>query len=133
MQQWHPNGRPDLPESVWSAVVQVYDTGQRLLLDRIELAKLELIGFARGELVVIARQLARNLVLALVGGIFLIVGWFVLSWSLVSLAAGGLSLAWRLMIDAGLNLAIGAALVRLASGRASRPSERSPHESDTHE
>jgi hypothetical protein len=96
-------------------MVRVYDSGQRLVLERIELAKLELIGFARGELVVIAKQLARNLVLALAGGILLLAGWFVLSWGLVNLAAGGLSSAWRLVIDAGLNLAVGGLLVWLAS------------------
>ena len=76
-----------VPESVWSAMVRVYDTGQRLVLERIELAKLELIEFARGELVVIARQLARSFVLALAGGILLVAGWFVLSWGLVNVAA----------------------------------------------
>ena len=106
---------PVVPESVWSALVRVYDAGQRLVLERIELAKLELIGFARGELVVIARQLARNLMLALTGAILLIAGWFVLSWGLVNLAAAGLSMAWRLVIEAGLNLAIGGALVWLAA------------------
>jgi hypothetical protein len=107
---------------VWSAPVRVYDAGQRLLLERIELAKLKLVGFARGELVVIARQLARNLVLALTGAILLIVGWFVLRWGVVSLAASGLPLAWRLVIDAGVNLAIGGALVWLASrDRAQEP------------
>jgi len=107
---------PVVPESVWSALVRVYDTGQRLVLDRIELAKLELIAFARGELVVIIRQLARNLLLALTGAILLIAGWFVLSWGLVNLAASGLSLAWRLVIDAGINLAIGGLLIGLAVG-----------------
>ena len=71
-------------------MVRVYDTGQRLVLERIELAKLELIGFARGELVVIARQLARNAVLALAGSILLLAGWFVLSWGVVNLVASGL-------------------------------------------
>jgi predicted phage tail protein len=105
---------PVVPESVWSALVRVYDTGQRLVLERIELAKLELLAFARGELVVIARQLARSLMLALTGAILVIAGWFVLSWGLVNLAAGGLSTAWRLVIDAGLNLALGGVLVSLA-------------------
>ena len=118
------NGDPAIPESVWTAMVRVYDTGQRLVLERIELAKLELIGFARGELVVIARQLARNFVLALAGGILLLAGWFVLSWGLVNLAAGGLSPAWRLVIDAGLNLAIGGVLVRLAARGQSPATEK---------
>jgi hypothetical protein len=113
----HDDGLPVVPESVWTAMVRVYDTGQRLVLERIELAKLELIGFARGELVVIARQLARNFVLALAGGILLLAGWFVLSWGLVNLAASGLSPAWRLVIDAGLNLSIGGVLVALAARR----------------
>src|SRR5437868_12722875 len=107
MQASNHNGGPSPPESVWTAMVRVYDTGQRLVLERIELAKLELIGFARGELQVMARQLARNLVLALAGGILLIAGWFVLSWGLVNLAGSGLSIAWRLVIDAGLNLILG--------------------------
>jgi hypothetical protein len=113
--QSQPDHRPDAPESVWSALVHVYDAGQRLVLERIELAKLELIGFARVELVVIARQLVRSLVLALAGGVLLIAGWFVLSWGLVSLTASGLSMASRLLIEAGLNLSIGVALVWLAS------------------
>jgi hypothetical protein len=104
-----------VPESVWSAMVRVYDTGQRLVLERIELAKLELIGFARGELVVIARQLARNLVLGLAGGILLLAGWFVLSWGLVNVLAGALPSAWRLVIEAGLNLAVGGVLIALAT------------------
>src|SRR5207248_217169 len=83
-----------VPESVWSAMVRVYDTGQRLVLERIELAKLELIGFARGELVVVLRQLARSFVLALAGGILLIAGWFVLSWGLVNVVAGLVAGAW---------------------------------------
>jgi hypothetical protein len=124
---------PVVPESVWSALVRVYDSGQRLVLERIELAKLELIAFARGELVDIARSLARNLVLALTGAILLIAGWFVLGWGLVNLAASGLSPAWRLVIDAGLNLAIGGALVWLASRQQSRPRERSNDEDVTHE
>jgi hypothetical protein len=111
------SGLPVVPESVWSAMVRVYDSGQRLVLERIELAKLELIGFARGELVVIARQLARNFVLALAGGILLLAGWFALSWGLVNLAASALSPAWRLVIDAGLNLTIGGVLVALAARR----------------
>jgi hypothetical protein len=113
----HDDGLPVVPESVWTAMVRVYDTGQRLVLERIELAKLELIGFARGELVVIARQLARNFVLALAGGILLLAGWFVLSWGLVNLLASGLSPAWRLVIDAGLNLSIGGVLITLAARR----------------
>lgn len=120
----------DVPESVWSALVRVYDTGQRLLLERIELAKLELISFARGELVVIARQLVRNLLLALAGAVLLIAGWFVLSWGLVNLAASALSVAWRLVIDAGLNLALGGALVWLALHHQSRPPERSIDENE---
>jgi hypothetical protein len=113
----HDGGIPVVPESVWTAMVRVYETGQRLALERIELAKLELIGFARGELVVTARQLARSFVLALAGGILLLAGWFGLSWGLVSLAAHALSPAWRMVIDAGLNLAIGGGLVMLASRR----------------
>jgi hypothetical protein len=104
-----------VPESVWSAMVRVYDTGQRLVLERIELAKLELIGFARGELVVVLRQLARSFVLALAGGILLIAGWFVLSWGLVNVVAGALPSSWRLVIEAGLNLAVGSVLITLAS------------------
>lgn len=104
-----------VPESVWSAMVRVYDTGQRLVLDRIELAKVELIGFARGELVVVARQMARSFVLALAGGILLVAGWFVLSWGLVNVVAGALPSPWRLVIEAGLNLAVGGALIRLAA------------------
>ncbi len=115
MQLSKRNGLPVAPESVWSALVNVYDTGQRLVLERIELAKLELIGFARVELVGIARQLMRNLVLALAGGILLVAGWFVLSWGLVSLAASALPMAWRLVIEAGLNLSIGGVLIWLAS------------------
>lgn len=115
MREPHLNGRPDAPESVWSALVRVYDTGQRLVIERIELAKLELIGFGRVELVAIVRQLMRNLVLALSGGVLLIAGWFVLTWGLVNLTAGGLSLAWRLLIEAGLNLSCGGGLLWLAS------------------
>ena len=119
--------RPIVPESVSSALVRVYDAGQRLVLERIELAKLELVGFARGELIVIARQLARNLVLVLTGAVLLIAGWFVLSWGVVNLAARALSLAWRLVIDAGLNLAIGSALVSVASrARAQLPMRVEP-------
>jgi ammonia channel protein AmtB len=116
-----PNGEKDPPESVWSALVRVYDTGQRLVLDRIELAKLEIIGFARVELVAIARQLVHNLVLALAGSVLLIAGWFVLTWGLVSLAASGLGVAWRFMIEAALNLSIGALLLWLASRRKPQP------------
>ena len=104
-----------VPESVWSAMVRVYDTGQRLVLDRIELAKVELIGFARGELVVVARQMARSFVLALAGGILLVAGWFVLSWGLVNVAAATLPSSWRLVIEATLNLAVGGVLIRLAA------------------
>src|SRR4051812_44635867 len=104
-----------VPESVWSAMVRVYDTGQRLVLERIELAKLELIEFARGELVVIARQLARSIVLGLAGGILLLAGWFVLSWGLVNVVARALPSAWRLVIEAGLNVAVGGVLIMLAS------------------
>jgi predicted phage tail protein len=114
MRQSQRNGGPGAPESVWSALVHVYETGQQLLLERIELAKLEVIGFARVELVVIAQQLVRNLVLALAGGILLIAGWFVLTWGLVSLSAAALPVAWRLVIEAGLNLALGGVLVWLA-------------------
>jgi len=104
-----------VPESVWSAMVRVYDTGQRLVLDRIELAKVELIAFARGELVVVARQMARSFVLALAGGILLVAGWFVLSWGLVNVVAGALPSSWRLIIEAALNLAVGGVLIRLAA------------------
>jgi hypothetical protein len=129
MREPRPNGDSDVPESVWSALVHVYDTGQRLVLERIELAKLELIGFARGELVATAQRLARNLVLALTGGILLVAGWFVLSWGLVSLTASALAPAWRLLIEAALNVALGGTLVWLA---ARRPAP-SPTESATHE
>ena len=111
----HDDALVAIPESVWSAMVRVYDTGQRLVLDRIELAKLELIGFARGELVVLLRQLARSFVLALAGGILLLAGWFVLSWGLVNVVAARLPPSWRLIIEAGLNLAVGSVLIRLAS------------------
>src|SRR5881227_904591 len=96
----HDDGLVAVPESVWSAMVRVYDTGQRLVLDRIELAKLELMGFARGELVVLLRQLARSFVLALAGGILLLAGWFVLSWGLVNVVASALPSSWRLVIEA---------------------------------
>jgi hypothetical protein len=104
-----------VPESVWSAMVRVYDTGQRLVLDRIELAKVELIAFARGELVVVAQKMARSFVLALAGGILLVAGWFVLSWGLVNVVAGALPSSWRLVIEAALNLAVGGVLIRLAA------------------
>ena len=109
------DGLVAVPESVWSAMVRVYDTGQRLVLDRIELAKVELIGFARGELVVVARQMARSFVLALAGGILLVAGWFVLSWGLVNVVAGALPSSWRLVIEAALNLAVGGVLISLAA------------------
>jgi hypothetical protein len=104
-----------VPESVWSAMVRVYDTGQRLVLDRIELAKVELIGFARGELVVVAQKMARSFVLALAGGILLVAGWFVLSWGLVNVVAAALPSSWRLVIEAALNLAVGGVLIKLAA------------------
>ena len=104
-----------VPESVWSAMVRVYDTGQRLVLDRVELAKVELIAFARGELVVVAQNMARSFVLALAGGILLVAGWFVLSWGLVNVAAGALPSSWRLIIEAALNLAVGGILIKLAA------------------
>jgi hypothetical protein len=107
-------------------MVRVYDTGQRLVLERIELAKLELIGFARGELVVIARQLARNAVLALAGSILLLAGWFVLSWGVVNLVASGLPPAWRFVIDAAINVAVGGMLVWLAARGQTRPEKIDP-------
>jgi hypothetical protein len=109
------DGLVAVPESVWSAMVRVYDTGQRLVLDRIELAKVELIGFARGELVVVAQKMARSFVLGLAGGILLIAGWFVLSWGLVNVAAAALPSSWRLVIEAALNLAVGGVLIKLAA------------------
>jgi hypothetical protein len=111
----HDDALVAVPESVWSAMVRVYDTGQRLVLERIELAKLELIGFARGELLVALQQMARSFVLALAGGILLLAGWFVLSWGLVNVAAAALPSSWRLVIEAGLNIAVGGVLIRLAS------------------
>lgn len=120
----HNHGPPVAPESVWTAMVRVYDAGQRLVLERIELAKLELIAFARGELVVIARQLAKSAVLALAGSILLLAGWFVLSWGVVNLVASGLPSAWRLVIDAGINVAVGGALVWLAARSPTRPPEK---------
>ena len=111
----HDDALVAVPESVWSAMVRVYDTGQRLVLDRIELAKVELIGFARGELVVVAQKMARSFVLALAGGILLVAGWFVLSWGLVNVVAAALPSSWRLVIEAGLNLAVGGVLIRLAA------------------
>jgi hypothetical protein len=122
----HNGGPPVAPESVWTAMVRVYDTGQRLVLERIELAKLELIGFARGELVVIARQLARNAVLALAGSILLLAGWFVLSWGVVNLVASGLPPAWRFVIDAAINVAVGGVLVWLAARGQTRPEKIDP-------
>jgi hypothetical protein len=116
--------QPISSESVYSALVRVYDIGQHLVLEKIELAKLELMGFARVELVAIVRQLMRNLVLALAGGILLIAGWFVLSWGLVNLAAGELSMAWRFIIEAGLNLTIGGALMWRASRKKPEPPEK---------
>lgn len=122
--------RPQVPDSVWSALVDVYSTGQRLVLERLDLAKLELIGFAREELVVIAREMARHMMLAVAGGILLIAGWFVLGWGLVNLAAAELPVAWRLVIDAGLNLAVGLVAMRLALRRRAQP-ERSTGEVGT--
>ncbi len=120
-----PSSRPvDVPESVWSALVRVYDIGQRMVVDRIDLAKLEIIGFARVELAASARQLLRNVVLGVAGGILLVAGWFVLTWGLVNLAAGGLAMAWRLLIEAGLNLALGAGLVWIASRSKPQPTEK---------
>jgi hypothetical protein len=118
-----PNGHKDAPESVWSALVHVYDTGQRLVLDRIELAKLEIIGFARVELVAIARQLVRNLVLAVAGAILVIAAWFGLTWGLVNLIASGLPVAWRLIIEAGLNFSIGGGLLWLGARRKPAPAK----------
>lgn len=115
MRKSQASARLELPESVWSALVRVYDSGQRLLLDRIELAKLEMIAFARVELVEHATRLVRTLVLALAGGILLVAGWFILSWGLVSLTASRLSRPLQLLIEAGLNLAIGGVLVARAS------------------
>ncbi len=103
------------PESVWSAMVRVYDTGQKLVLERIELAKLELIAFARVELAESAAHLVRSLVLGVAGGILLVAGWFVLTWGLVSLTANALSMPARLLIEAGVNLAVGAVLVLWAA------------------
>src|SRR6478735_7053190 len=84
----HNGGPPVAPESVWTAMVRVYD---------------------------IARQLARNAVLALAGSILLLAGWFVLSWGVVNLVASGLPPAWRFVIDAAINVAVGGVLVWLAA------------------
>jgi hypothetical protein len=45
----------------------------------------------------------------------LLAGWFVLSWGLVNVAAARLPSSWRLVIEAGLNLAVGSLLIVLAS------------------
>jgi len=124
MQQSLSSRPVEIPESVWSALVRVYDIGQRMVVDRIELAKLEIIGFARVELAASARQLVRNVVLGVAGGILLVAGWFVLSWGLVNLTASGLAMAWRLLIEAGLNLVLGGALVWLASRSRPQPTEK---------
>ncbi len=114
----------DVPESVWSALVRVYDVGQHVVLERIELAKLELIGFARVELVVIARRMVRDVVLAVAGSILLVAGWFVLTWGVVNLAASGLSVGWRFLIEAALNLGAGSALLLLARHKESASPEK---------
>ena len=123
MQQSPANRPVEIPESVWSALVRVYGVGQRMVVDRIELAKLEIIGFARVELAASARQLVRNVVLGVAGGILLVASWFVLTWGLVNLTAGGLAMPWRLLIEAGLNLALGGAIVWLASRSKPQPTE----------
>lgn len=124
MQPSQPSRPVEIPESVWSALVRVYEIGQRMVVDRIELAKLEIIGFARGELAASARQLVRNVVLGVAGGILLVAGWFVLTWGLVNLTAGALAMAWRLLIEAGLNFALGAGLLGIASRSKPQPKEQ---------
>jgi predicted phage tail protein len=124
IQQALSNRPSEVPESVWSALVRVYDIGQRMVVERIELAKLEIIGFARVELAASARQLVRNVVLGVAGGILLVAGWFILTWGLVNLTASGLTMAWRLLIEAGLNLVLGGALLWLASRSKPQPTEK---------
>jgi predicted phage tail protein len=63
----------------------------------------------------------RSVVLAVAGSILLVAGWFVLSWGVVNLAASGLSMGWRFLIEAALNLGAGGVLLLLARRKTPQP------------
>ncbi len=93
-----------------TAVVDVLDAGQKIVLDRIDLAWIE--GRAT------ATALATALVLALLGLAFLLVGWCALNACVVLLLAGVLTTAQSLGLVAGVNFAVAAVALVLARRRA---------------
>ncbi len=89
--------------SIWRALDRMLAASSGLLHQQVELARVELDETAS--------HMARLLVLLVVGGILVALGWFALSWALVELASGWLPAAQRFLLVALINLAIGAALV----------------------
>lgn len=100
----------DGDESLLTAVVDVLDASQKIVLDRIDLAWIE----GRSA----ATALATALVLALLGLAFLLVGWCALNACAVLLLAGVLTTAQSLGVVAGVNLVVGAIALVLARRRA---------------
>ncbi|HJZ86573.1 MAG TPA: phage holin family protein [Polyangia bacterium] len=89
--------------SVWQALDRMLAASSGLLHQQVELARVELDETAS--------HLARLLVLLVVGGILVALGWFSLSWALIEVASGWLPAAQRFLLVALINLPIGAALV----------------------
>jgi hypothetical protein len=97
-------------ESLITAVVDVLDAGQKVVLDRIDLAWVE------GRAAV--ATLATALVMALLGLAFLLVGWCALNACAVLLLAGILTTPQAVGVVAAVNLAVGGVALLLARRRA---------------
>jgi hypothetical protein len=91
----------------------VIEAGQALILDRIDLARLEL------------ADLATTVVLGLACAVAMTTGWLALTWGIVSLAAGALPPPARWLIEAAINLALG---IRLAYWHRPRNDQESHNE-----
>jgi len=89
-------------------LVHVFEAGQALILDRIDLARLEL------------GDLATTLVLGFACAVVLVMGWLALTWGIVSLAAGALPSPAKWLIEAAINFGLGLPLAyRLRRAKAS--------------
>jgi hypothetical protein len=108
---------------VGGAILRVFEAGQQVVVDRIDLARAELVAFAdhaRGDVVAAAARIARLLAIALLAGLLLLAGWLALSWGLLTLVTQGLSGPERIAIYGVVQVLAGALLLRQTSreGRA---------------
>lgn len=131
-QQQRSRFEVDRDETMGQAISRVAEAGQHLVLDRLDLLKVEAKA-AVDEKVTAATEGAKSLGLFAVGALFLRAGWVVLMVSLGFFLSQRIGVAPALAIVGGIHVVVGAIVLGVAVSKRNEAARKAKGERAVHE